>query len=265
MGAFVRVGIHPQACDRLKHRSHLWGSCVKPGQQYAINRKMRSPPTIIVFAREPIPGSSKTRLAARIGARNAAALADAFTRDALAKVRELDVPIVIAGTATGAVLNNRYFRFLARQFHATLIDQEPGNLGSRMARVMAPFASRGVLLIGTDTPSLPGSALRRALALIRHHQVVLGPSLDGGYYLVGVRGDMPDMFRGIRWGGARVFQQTTARLARLGIRPALAPGWYDVDRWGDLLLLTEQVRRLPQRRALPCPETARVLARLGLL
>jgi rSAM/selenodomain-associated transferase 1 len=226
---------------------------------------MRSHPTIIVFTREPVAGSSKTRLAARIGARSAAALADAFTHDALAKVRELGLPLVIAASGTGALQHNHYFRSLARRFDAALIDQEQGNLGVRMARVLTAFALTGALLVGTDTPSLPSSILRRAATLIRNNQVVLGPSLDGGYYLVGVHGTVPDMFRGIRWGGPRVLQQTIARLARLGIRPALAPAWYDVDRWGDLMVLAEQLRRLAQRRSLPCPQTAKVLAQLGLL
>src|SRR5712692_5746330 len=208
---------------------------------------MRSRPTIIVFTREPVPGSSKTRLAARIGARNAAALADAFTHDALAKVRELGLPLVIAASATGALQDNHYFRSLARRFDAALIDQERGNLGVRMARVLSPYALGGALLVGTDTPSLPSSVLRRAATLIRHNHVVLGPSLDGGYYLVGIRGAVPDMFSGIRWGGSRVLQQSIARLLRVGIRPALAPAWYDVDRWSDLILLAEHLRRQSQR------------------
>ncbi len=226
---------------------------------------MRSRPTIIVFTREPVPGSSKTRLAARLGARNAAALTEAFTHDALAKARDLGLPLVIAGTAADNLNDNRYFRSLARRFNASLIDQRSGDLGIRMAHVLAPFAATGVLLIGTDTPSLPGSALRRAASLIRYSQVVLGPSLDGGYYLVGVHGSVPDMFRGIQWGGVRVLQQTLARLARVGIQPAMAPTWYDVDRWDDLILLAEHLYRLAQRRALPCRETAKVLIQLGLL
>jgi rSAM/selenodomain-associated transferase 1 len=227
--------------------------------------KMRSRPTMLVFTRQPLPGMSKTRLATHIGARNAAALAEAFTDDALAKVRDLGLRLVVAGSATGSLRNNSYFRSLARRFDATLIAQGQGHLGIRMAHVMAPFAPDGVILMGTDTPSLPRSAIRRALSLIRHNRVVLGPSLDGGYYLVGIHGAVPDVFRGIAWGGPRVLQQTLARLARLGIRPALAPTWYDVDRWDDLMLLTEHLHRIPQRHALPCPETAKVLAQLGLL
>ncbi|HJU12671.1 MAG TPA: TIGR04282 family arsenosugar biosynthesis glycosyltransferase [Candidatus Binataceae bacterium] len=226
---------------------------------------MRSSPTFIVFTRKPLPGATKTRLAAHIGAHNAAALADAFTRDALAKLRALGMPLIIAGIADAPVQTSQYFRSLARRFDANLIDQEQGNLGARMARVMAPFARRGVLLMGTDTPSIPVSVLKRSVSLLRQNQVVLGPSLDGGYYLVGIHGMVPDMFRGIRWGSSRVLEQTLTRLIKLGIRPALAPAWYDVDRWGDLILLAEHLHRLSRRQTLPCPATAKVLVELGLL
>jgi uncharacterized protein len=95
--------------------------------------------------------------------------------------------------------------------------------------------------------------------------VVLGPTLDGGYYLVGVRKTMPDIFAGIRWGGSSVLRDTLVRLRRAGIRPALAPAWYDVDRWSDLVLLAVHLERIGHRAATICPETTRVLQRLGLL
>jgi rSAM/selenodomain-associated transferase 1 len=226
---------------------------------------MHLSPTVIVFTREPIPGMSKTRLAARIGLNNAAALADAFTRDTLMKAQGLELPITIAASTNGELSHNRYFASLARRFGTTLIDQQRGHLGVRMARVLAPFSRGGALLFGTDTPSLPLSILRRASQMLRRHQVVLGPSLDGGYYLVGIRGAVPDMFRGVRWGGSQVLQQTLTRLLQAGIRPALAPAWYDVDRWSDLMLLAEHLRRQSGRGTLPCPQTAQVLSRLGLL
>src|SRR5207247_256554 len=188
-----------------------------------------------------------------------------FAHDALAEIRDLGLPVIVAGTASGDVRDNRYFRSLARCFNAALVDQGPGSLGIRMAQVIAPFARDGVVLIGTDTPSLPASAIKRACSLIQHNRVVLGPSLDGGYYLVGIHGDVPDMFRGIRWGRSCVLRETLARLARFEIQPALAPVWYDVDHWDDLMVLTEHLRRIARRDALPCPETARVLTQLGLL
>jgi rSAM/selenodomain-associated transferase 1 len=227
---------------------------------------MHSSATIIVFTREPVPGTAKTRLARHIGANNAATLTDAFTRDALAKAHATGVPLAIAASAPSSAAQSHYFRQLARCFHARLDDQGSGNLGTRMARVIAPCSAAGAILIGTDTPSLPLSALKRGLTLLRRAQVVLGPSLDGGYYLVGVRGPMPDIFSGIRWGGSRVLEETIRRLDHAGICYALAPAWYDIDRWSDLTLLATHLQLITRRRgANPCPATTRILRRLGLL
>jgi rSAM/selenodomain-associated transferase 1 len=226
---------------------------------------MPASPTIIVFAREPIAGTTKTRLIARLGASNSATLADAFTRDALAKAVALEMPIVIAGSARGGVKDSRYFRAIANRAGAALVDQGEGNLGTRMARVIEPHAIGGAILIGTDTPSLPVRALRRNVALLRRFKVVFGPSLDGGYYLVGLRAGMRDIFPHIRWGGAHVFEQTLEHLEQAGVRYALGPAWYDVDRWSDLMLLAEHLRRLGARGANRCPATTRALLQLGLL
>lgn len=221
--------------------------------------------TLIVFCREPIPGRTKTRLIPRLGARRAAALADAFILDALAKCRALGpAQIVIAGSAPAGAHRSRYFRRLARRFGARLIDQGSGNLGARMAHALASFSQGAAVLFGTDTPTLPPPSLARSVALLRHAPVVLAPSLDGGYYLVGVRGVMPDIFRGIAWGRANVLDETVARLRRQRTRYALGPGWYDVDRWSDLALLTAHLDRM-NPAAVPCPATAAFLRRLGLL
>jgi hypothetical protein len=228
-----------------------------------------SQPAIIVFAREPIAGFTKTRLIPRIGGPNAATLAHAFTLDALAKVRRTGLPIVIAGSAAQGGGESRYFHRLARSFAATLIDQGGGSLGARMRRSLAPFSSSGALLIGTDTPSLPLHFIERGIVLMRKSPVVLGPSLDGGYYFVAIRGEpsdsFRDIFRGIRWGGSRVLAETVDRLRRAHTRYVLAPTWYDVDRWGDLVLLAAHLRIIRRAGTDPCPNTSKTLRRLGLL
>jgi rSAM/selenodomain-associated transferase 1 len=242
---------------------------------------MTRSPTLIVFTREPVAGETKTRLIPHLGAKNAATLAHAFTLDALTKAQSLRLPIVIAGSVHGDARRANYFRALARRFDARLVDQGGGNLGARMARALAPLCDAGAVLIGTDTPSLPSRLLAQNVALLRRTRVVLGPSLDGGYYLVGVRGPLPDIFRGIRWGGAQVLAETIGRLKRIRIPHALGPSWYDVDRWSDLMLLAAhlslradsgRVSRKPIPRSAnpprdphPCPATAHLLARLGLL
>lgn len=226
---------------------------------------MRRRGTVIVFTREPIAGAAKTRLIARIGAHNAAALAGAFTCDALAKARGLGMPLVIAASAPAGACGSPYFRALAKAFRAELIDQGGGHLGARMRRALEPYAPAGAILIGTDTPTIPPAMIARCAAMLRDAPVVLGPSLDGGYYLIGVRGAMPDIFRGVRWGRTRVLEQTLARLRRDRMPHALGPSWYDVDRWSDLMLLRAHLWKLIARGSNPCPASARLLAHLGLL
>lgn len=222
---------------------------------------------LIVFCREPIANQSKTRLIGALTPDAAAALSDAFIRDALAKAVSVDPSrIVIAASAPDGAHSSKYFQRLARRFGADLIDQGDGTLGRRMSRTLAPYSSDGALLIGTDTPSLPASLLSASLAALRRTRVVIAPSLDGGYYAVGVRGAIPPIFTGLRWGTSRVFDSTITRLKRARIPYAVGPAWYDVDRWPDVLLLAAHLQMLARsRRHSACPATQSVLKRLGLL
>lgn len=200
----------------------------------------------------------------------AAALSDAFIRDALAKAVSIGPSrIIIAASAADGAERSKYFRRLARRFGAELIDQGDGSLGKRMARALEPFSFPGALLIGTDTPSLPIPLLAASLEALRRNRVVLAPSLDGGYYALGVRGAMPPIFTAIRWGSGGVFDSTVKRLERAGIRYALGPAWYDVDRWADVMVLAAHLRLLARARrragGSPCPATEAVLKQLGVL
>ena len=110
---------------------------------------------------------------------------------------------MIAASAPDGAESSDYLRRAARRFRAELIDQGGGSLGARMARALAPYRIGGAVLIGTDTPSLPLPLLARSVALLDRVPVVIAPSLDGGYYLVGVRGPMPEIFRLDRLGTLR--------------------------------------------------------------
>jgi rSAM/selenodomain-associated transferase 1 len=229
----------------------------------------KSRPALIVFCREPIAHQSKTRLIGAMTPASTAALSDAFIRDALAKAVSIRPSrIVIAASAADGADRSKYFKRLARRYDAELIDQGNGSLGRRMASALAPFSSNGALLIGTDTPSLPAALLAASLEALRRNRIVIAPSLDGGYYAVGVRGAMPPIFTGIRWGSVNVFDSTIKRLERADIPYALGPAWYDVDRWPDVLLLAAHLRMLARSHRIGssvCPATESVLARLGLL
>jgi rSAM/selenodomain-associated transferase 1 len=230
---------------------------------------------IIVFAREPVPGRTKTRLIGALGTQTAAALADRFIRDALAKARRLaPKELIIAGSAGENALRNSYFRALAQEFDARVVDQGSGDLGARMARSLKPLAKAdGAVLFGIDTPSLPMRLLARSAELLEDGRVVVSPALDGGYYLLGVRGNLPDIFTAIPWGSSRVLALTLARLRRIGAPYSMGPWWYDVDRPEDLALLSAHLdcRRksggctaMPLGAPHPCPRTAALLRRLGI-
>jgi uncharacterized protein len=169
-------------------------------------------------------------------------------------------------------LSSKYFKGLATRFDAEVIDQGDGSLGKRMARALERFASNGALLFGTDTPSLPVKLLKRSFDLLREYPVVVAPSMDGGYYAVGVRGEhenryikRPPIFTNIRWGRATVLTETIARLQKARIDFVLGPAWYDIDRWSDVLLLAAHLRLRPHSSEPICPNTVAVLKRLGVL
>lgn len=226
-------------------------------------------PAVILFAREPLAGATKTRLIPYLGAEGAAQLADAFIRDALAKAARFGgCRLVIAANSPGTARTGRYFSYLAQRYRAELVDQGGGDLGQRMARVLRLYAPPpGAILFGTDTPSLPTAFLRQSMIALRDAPLVIAPALDGGYYLVGVRGRVPDIFRGIAWGGGRVMEQTLRRVRGLGIRYRLGRWWYDVDRAADLEFLAADLARglCARRGGAACPATARLLRQLGLL
>jgi uncharacterized protein len=223
-------------------------------------------PALIVFCREPIPGEAKTRLTGNLSHVQAAALADAFIADALAKASKLrPSTLVIAGNSDGNATKSRYFQRLARRYQADLVDQGAGSLGRRMARALALFAERGALLMGTDTPSVPPTIVASCITLLQR-QVVIAPSLDGGYWAIGLHGAVPPIFTGIRWGSGGVFAATIERLRRSHTEYAVGPAWYDVDRWSDVMLLGAHLARLSKSRGPhPCPTTAALLERLGVL
>jgi uncharacterized protein len=226
-------------------------------------------PALIVFAREPIAGRAKTRLIPCLGAAAAARLADAFIVDALAKGAAFHgCKLVLAGNSPGPVHGSKYFVGLARRFGAELVDQGEGDLGRRMARVLEPYADApGAVLFGTDTPSLPRAFIRQSIEDLREAAVVIAPALDGGYYLVGVCGSVPNIFDAIGWGGGRVMEQTLRRLRRLHVPYRLGRWWYDIDRAADLGFLAADLAlgAGSAGRRSACPATVRLLGELGLL
>jgi rSAM/selenodomain-associated transferase 1 len=206
--------------------------------------------TLGVFAKRPTPGAVKTRLAAESSADWAAAVAAAFLQDVMDRLSAVAARRVLAFAPPDAL---PYFTELVRG-RFVLTPQSDGDLGRRMACFFAEqlaAAAGPVVLVGTDSPTLPDELVEEAFRRLERADVVLGPAADGGYYLIGCARRPPPVFDGIVWGGPRVLLDTVARLPA-DSRLALLPPWYDVDTLADWFALSGHLAAL--RRAGIAPD-----------
>ncbi len=200
---------------------------------------------IAIMAKTPRAGDVKTRLCPPLTPAEAAALYRCFLLDTIAKVTTLEARCrpVISYTP---VTDRTYFAALAPR--CMLLPQRGADLGARMADCFAQLFALGyadVLLTGSDLPTLPRTVLQHALALIATPQIdmVLGPSEDGGYYLIGLRVLYRELFEHMTWSTPQVFAETMQRAERLGLRVAHLPTWYDVDIPADLARLRQTLQQ----------------------
>jgi rSAM/selenodomain-associated transferase 1 len=202
--------------------------------------------TLGIFAKQPVPGRVKTRLAADWGNERAAALYECFVRDLLSKFATAGDRRVI-GFAPNGDEARQWFDAASRQAASeswTLWPQPELDLGSRMARYFETWtesAERRTILIGSDSPSLPAEYLEQAWLLLKTNDCVLGPATDGGYYLIGLRGTVADFgapFRDVEWSTAGVLAQTVELLKQHNLSLGLLPPWYDVDSAESAITLT---------------------------
>ncbi len=193
-------------------------------------------PALLVFAKEPTPGTVKTRLARTLGASEAADVYRELTKATLEQAAGACRASVIGGIELWCAPDpdSDYFRNLAASVGAVRHLQQGGDLGERMAQALASALSRAdaVLLIGTDCPSLDVAYLQQAREALVEHDAVLGPAVDGGFVLVGAR--RPLHFPGVRFSSAHAHADTRAAFARASIRCIDLPLSWDVDEPADL-------------------------------
>jgi hypothetical protein len=215
---------------------------------------------LAVIAKEPVAGTAKTRLAPALGTTGAARAAAAMLADTVAVVRAVGADPWLCFTPPQA--RERFGR-LAPGFG--LLAQAPGDLGDRLAACLADLLAAGaerVAIVGADTPHLPSANCRRALSLLDEVDVVLGPALDGGYYLVAAKAADPGLFVGVPMGTEVVLAETLARAARRGLTAALLPPLRDLDRVEDLAfaLAAGELADAPATRAVATELLAGVAA-----
>ena len=189
---------------------------------------------LIVFARAPVPGQAKTRLAAAIGAEAAARLHARLVERALATAIAARAGAVELHCAPDA--KHPFFTRLAARYGVTLHAQGRGDLGARMHRSLARAlrGARAAVLFGCDCPVLSARDLRRAVRdLLAGADAVFAPAADGGYALVGLRRRAPALFSDMPWGSARVMSTTRKRLRALGWPWRELREVWDVDRPQD--------------------------------
>lgn len=182
------------------------------------------------------PGRVKTRLAKRIGARPAAVIYRSFVAALVTRFALTGDDRVLCFAPPSQ--REAFIKAGGSSWRATA--QTEGDLGRRMTTFFEQTFARGaerVVLIGSDSPDLPIEYVQQAFRTLEHDDVVLGPTEDGGYYLVGMSGLHVEIFAGIDWSTASVWQQTTERITAANLTSAHLPRWYDVDEAADLARL----------------------------
>jgi len=200
--------------------------------------------TLGLFAKYWQPGQVKTRLARTLGEERAAALHRVFLSTLVKRLEAVaDQRVLLFSPPTAEVP----FRTLAPE-HWQTEPQGEGDLGARMQRFFARYtgqSSRAAMALGADSPNLPGHLIDEAIGELAEPGVVLGPSNDGGYYLLGIRGPLPPIFDDMPWGTASVWPETICRLEQAGVRSSILPDWYDIDQQDDLDQLLDDLRHQP--------------------
>jgi rSAM/selenodomain-associated transferase 1 len=199
----------------------------------------RQTKAIILFARDPVMGKVKTRLAPFLNPDVILELYTRFLNDSIDKICQIKTANPFIGVHPSD--SSGYFsRASANQEHSPAVFlQKGGDLGEKMLNAFKARFDEGyehVVIIGSDSPSLPVAYIETALNSKK--DLVIGPSTDGGYYLIGMCQKPVDVFSGgMDWGSEKVLRQTLDRVESYGSSLELLPPWYDVDRAEDLKFL----------------------------
>lgn len=194
-----------------------------------------------LFAKQPISGHVKTRLAADIGQQSAAEIYELFVNVLIDRFRQIGQQRFLCHSPNNADAAN-FFREQTRSDYQ-IWGQPELPFGERLASFFDHAFSQGaehVVVIGSDSPTLPATLVEEAFQQLENHDVVLGPATDGGYYLIGQSSatfsdrNGAAIFDDINWSESHVLEQTIHQIAGCGATLALLPPWYDVDSFDDL-------------------------------
>jgi rSAM/selenodomain-associated transferase 1 len=217
--------------------------------------------TLVVMAKAPRPGEVKTRLVSSLSPTAAVAFYRCLLNDTLALARSLrDVEVAIMCPDSDV---DELARLAGPQLAgkaADVVAQKGEGLAAGLTSVFAHFAEghrtnalqRRIIAFNSDSPHLPRSVLEDAFETLAAHDVVVGPTHDGGYYLVGAKASHPTLFAGDGMGTSSALVRLLARARALELSVGFADPFYDIDVAADLTRLAEELRLAPAR----APRTA---------
>jgi len=189
--------------------------------------------SLIIFIKNPIAGKTKTRLAASVGHERALKMYHQLMRHTREQAQGLQ--------STQRLLYYSEFVVDDDAWPSTAFNklvQEGADLGERMNNAFASALSEGaekVVIIGSDCPGITTELLQKAFQALSNHDLVIGPALDGGYYLLGMKSKHPALFQDISWSTENVAHQTRSKAQELGLSTAELIPLSDVDYLEDWL------------------------------
>jgi len=221
---------------------------------------------LAVMAKVPEPGKVKTRLCPPLTGEQARELYNCFLMDRIqltTRLKEKSDEISLA-LAFDPPAEQDFFQKLCPAWF-DLIPQTGIDLGERLANLFASFFDKDfdqAVVMDSDSPTLPLEYLEESFEFLETSDVVLGPSEDGGYYLIGLSQPQPDLFKNIAWSTPAVLEQTTMLAEKLRLKIHLLPTWYDVDTSQDLRKLRSEINNLSEEQRELAKNTAAFLKNL---
>ena len=201
---------------------------------------------LAIMAKAPRPGKVKTRLSPPLTSEEAAAINTCFLRDTTENIGELADEGACAGVISYTPVGDEHLfdGILPRGYR--LVAQRGDGFGERLLTTAQDLFAHGfasVCLIDSDSPTVPREVFSMAVDALREDgdRVVLGPSHDGGYYLIGMKQPHPEIFENITWSTASVFAETAAAVREIGVELVILPTWYDVDDAETLTILRSEL------------------------
>jgi len=197
---------------------------------------------LIVFAKEPQKGRVKTRLRSCLSVTQCLNLYKAFLKDTIDLTKNIKCDLKILAYASRK--RPDYLKRIGRSFRFSR--QKGSDLGQKMYnafKLVEVYGDCKSVIIGSDSPSLPAIFIKNAFEKLDKNDLVLGPTLDGGYYLIGLKKPCIEIFKGIKWSSSQVLKDTVRNAKKLGKKISILRSWYDIDKPKDVAYLKKDLKK----------------------